>query len=85
MPVPEPTIADVLTRLDQMDARLERMSARLERSEVRAEVVALEHRAGLAELRNDVAELRQRLNMMFDFLADFRREYGEHTHGGEAA
>ena len=74
----EPTIADVLTRLDRLDARAE-----VAQLETRASLA--DHRASLAELRTEVAELRQRLNLMFDFLADFRREYHDHTHGGEAA
>jgi multidrug resistance efflux pump len=68
--VAEPTIADVLTRLDRLDARAEvaQLEIRAGLAELRASLA--DHRASLAELRTEVAELRQRLNLMFDFLAD---------------
>lgn len=54
------------------------------------QVSSAETRAGLAEVRANVAELRtsvdrvdRKVELVIDALADFRREYGEHTHREE--
>ncbi len=45
------------------------------------EVLALEMRALAAEQRAGFAELRVTLATIVDAIADFRREYEQHTHG----
>lgn len=71
--MPEPTLADVLTRLDGLGSEIKDL-----RAEIR--ILGLENRAGIAELKNDVQTVRADVRIMFDFLADFRREYTEHDH-----
>ncbi|MDP9399255.1 MAG: hypothetical protein M3P96_16170 [Actinomycetota bacterium] len=53
----------------EVAARLDRIERQLERHDQQFDVLSLEMRAGFAELR-----------AMFDFLADFRRKYQQHSH-----
>lgn len=62
----EPTIADVLTRIDRVDTRLTNLVI---------EVTNL--RADVASMRLDTV---MRLTTLFDELAAFRGEYNDHTH-----
>lgn len=65
----EPTIADVLARLDRIEHA--------------ADVRALEGRAALAELRLDVTTLRQEVHDLGHQLRDLWHEHLLHSHPTE--
>lgn len=69
----EPTIADVLTRLDRVDRQFDVVG--LELRALRAEMTA-----GFAELRVDVAALRQTVLELDKSMRDLWTEHLGHEH-----
>lgn len=78
--MPEPTIADVLAAIDGLktDMKITGLEDRVRFAELKLDVQTL--RGDVQAVRADVQELRSKVNLLFDFVADFRREYNEHTH-----
>ena len=78
-------------KLDQILARLAALEEQGRDLKQKMRVLGLEQRTGFAELKGSIADLRitnaerhdalkSRLDTLIDSLADFRREYAEHTH-----
>jgi len=69
MPANEPTIADVLTRLDEIKHELR--------------TLALEQRAGFAEVNLKIVEVRQQVHDLGHSLRDLWTEHWAHEHPKE--